>query len=71
MIGVTRVTIKVRDMIRLLEDDGWRWNSKRGKGSHRVYEHPTKPGIVVVPGQLGRDLPPGTEQSILKQAGLR
>jgi predicted RNA binding protein YcfA (HicA-like mRNA interferase family) len=64
-----RVPIKVRDMIRRLEDDGWLWD--RTRGSHRVYVHPTKSGIVVVPGKLGKDLPLGTERSILKQAGLR
>ncbi|MGQ0718569.1 MAG: type II toxin-antitoxin system HicA family toxin [Pseudonocardiales bacterium] len=40
-------------------------------GSHRVYSHPTKSGIVVLPGKLGKDLPLGTERSILRQAGLR
>ncbi|MGQ0777441.1 MAG: type II toxin-antitoxin system HicA family toxin [Pseudonocardiales bacterium] len=56
-------------MIRTLEADGWQW--ERTHGSHRVYVHPTKPGIVVVPDKLGKDLPLGTERSILKQAGLR
>jgi len=60
---------KVRDMIRALEADGWRW--ERTRGSHRVYSHPTKSGIVVVPGKLVKDLPLGTERSILRQAGLR
>lgn len=61
--------IKVRDIIRILEEDGWQW--ERTRGSHRVYSHPTKSGIVVVPVKLGKDLPLGTERSILKQAGLR
>ena len=61
--------IKVRDMIRVLEANGWVWS--RTRGSHRVYSHPVKPGIVVVPGKLDRDLPPGTERSIRRQAGLR
>lgn len=56
-------------MIRLLEADGWVW--ERTRGSHRVYNHPMKPGIVVVPGKLGKDLPLGTEWSVRKQAGLR
>jgi predicted RNA binding protein YcfA (HicA-like mRNA interferase family) len=60
---------KVRDIIGILEEDGWQW--ERTRGSHRVYSHPTKLGIVVVPGKLGKDLPLGTERSILKQAGLR
>ena len=60
---------KVGEIIKLIEDDGWVLD--RVKGSHRVYVHPTKSGIVVVPGKLSRDLPLGTERSILKQAGLR
>ena len=61
--------LTVRDMIRILEADGWVWN--RTRGSHRVYSHPVKPGIVVVPGKLGKDLPRGTERSIRRQAWLR
>jgi len=59
---------KVGEVIKMLEADGWVLN--RTRGSHRVYVHPDKPGIVVVPGKLSKDLPLGTERSILKQAGL-
>ena len=54
--------ITVRDMIRRLEADGWRW--ERTRGSHRVYSHPTKPGIVVVPGKLGKQLPAAIEVAL-------
>ena len=40
-------------------------------GSHRQYRHPTKPGIVTVAGHPGVDVPPGTLNSALKQAGLK
>jgi predicted RNA binding protein YcfA (HicA-like mRNA interferase family) len=40
--------MKVRDAIKLIEKDGWRL--KRTRGDHRVYTHPQKNGIVVVPG---------------------
>jgi predicted RNA binding protein YcfA (HicA-like mRNA interferase family) len=60
---------KVGEIIKLIEADGWVLD--RTKGSHRVYAHPVKPGVVVIPGRLSRDLPLGTERSILKQAGLR
>jgi len=35
--------------------------------------HPTKPGPLVVPagGKTGQDVPKGTLNSILKQAGLK
>ena len=59
---------KVRDAIRLVERDGWRHT--RTAGSHRIYHHPVKSGIVVIAGRPGIDLKPGTWQSILKQAGL-
>ena len=61
--------MKVRDVIKLIEKDGWMF--KRTRGDHRVYTHSTKPGIVVVPGHYGSDLAAGTLASILKQAGLK
>ena len=60
--------LKVRELLRMLEDDGWYLVTT--VGSHRQYKHPTKPGRVTVPGKMGRDLPIGTERSILTQAGL-
>ena len=59
----------VRDLIRLLEDDGW--TLVRTRGSHRQYKHEEKVGLVTVPGQMSDDLAPGTLNSILKQAGLK
>lgn len=53
----------------MLEDDGW--YLARTKGSHRQFKHPVKPGTVTVAGKPGLDLPPGTLNSILKQAGLK
>lgn len=61
--------LKVRDMIRKLEEDGWILD--RTRGSHRQFKHPTKPGIATVAGKPGDDLARGTEHSILKQAGLK
>jgi predicted RNA binding protein YcfA (HicA-like mRNA interferase family) len=61
--------MKVRDVLGKLQSDGW--IQVRMKGSHRVFSHPSKPGIVVVPGQPGNDIPIGTAQAILKQAGLK
>ncbi|HLT46017.1 MAG TPA: type II toxin-antitoxin system HicA family toxin [Rubricoccaceae bacterium] len=61
--------MKVRDVIKLIEQDGWR--HVKTKGSHRQFKHPNKPGKVTVAGKPGLDLPPGTLDSILKQAGLK
>ena len=96
----------VRELIKLIEDDGW-YHIKT-KGSHRqfivksiiiftlarlgnlvsasvwdcyslkcehifgfYYKHPTKKGKVTVPGKMGKDVPKGTHNSVLKQAGLK
>lgn len=61
--------MKVRDVIRLIENDGW--YLVRTKGSHRQFKHPDKPGIVTVSGNLGKEMPPGTLNSVLKQAQLK
>ena len=61
--------MKVRDVIRMLEADGWR--QVRVRGSHRQFHHSTKRGTVTVAGQPSIEVPPGTLSSILKQAGLK
>ncbi len=61
--------MKVREVTRLVEGDGWTLVATRG--SHRQYKHPTKPGRVTVAGKPSDDLAPGTLNSILKQAGLK
>lgn len=55
-------------LLRMLEDDGW--VQVRVKGSHHHFKHPAKPGLVTVPHPK-KDLPAGTVNSILKQAGLK
>jgi len=61
--------MKVRDVIKMIEADGWYLVAT--KGSHRQYKHPTKPGRVTIAGHLGDDLAAGTLNSILKQAQLK
>ncbi|HKP12787.1 MAG TPA: type II toxin-antitoxin system HicA family toxin [Blastocatellia bacterium] len=61
--------MKVRDVLKLLNEDGWHLVAT--EGSHRQYKHPTKRGRVTVPDKPNDDLPPGTLNSILKQAGLK
>lgn len=60
---------KVRDAIRIIEEQGW--YLVRTRGSHRQYRHPDKAGTVTIAGKLSDDLPRGTWASILKQAGLK
>lgn len=61
--------MKVREVLSLLEQDGWYLVATRG--SHRQFKHAAKPGRVTVAGKPSDDLAPGTLNSILKQAGLK
>jgi predicted RNA binding protein YcfA (HicA-like mRNA interferase family) len=61
--------MKVRDVIKMIEADGWRW--VRTSGSHHQYKHATKRGKVTVPGHPSDTLHPKTLASILNQAGLK
>jgi len=60
--------MKVREVIKRLINDGW--YEARQRGSHRVFKHPQKSGIVVVPGHFSDDIAIGTLKSIWKQAQL-
>ena len=60
--------MKVRDLLRKLENDGWLL--KNQEGSHRHYIHPTKSGKVTLAGKPGADVPVGTAKAIMKQAGI-
>jgi predicted RNA binding protein YcfA (HicA-like mRNA interferase family) len=60
--------MKVRDMIRLVENDGWVHIATRG--SHRQFKHPVKPGRVTIAGKPSDDIAPGTLNSVMKQAGM-
>ena len=61
--------MRVRDVIRLLEQNGWR--EVRSRGSHRHFKHPNERLIVTVPGNEGKELAPGTLNAILRKAGLK
>ncbi|HEY3458191.1 MAG TPA: type II toxin-antitoxin system HicA family toxin [Bryobacteraceae bacterium] len=62
------VLVKVRDILRLIDADGWRIVAQ--KGSHRQFKHAVKKGRVTVPGHPNDDLHPALEKSIRQQAQL-
>jgi predicted RNA binding protein YcfA (HicA-like mRNA interferase family) len=61
--------MKVKEIIKIIEQDGW--FMVRRKGSHRQYKHPNKTDLVTIAGHLNDDLAKGTLNSILKQANLK
>lgn len=56
--------MKALEVIKLLKANGW--YQGRQKGSHKIFKHPTKGGIVVVPDHSPKDVPPGTLNSNLE-----
>ncbi len=60
--------MKVRDLLRLIHEDGW--YLAETKGSHHQFKHAWKRGRVTVAGKPGDDVSIGTLKSVLRQAGL-
>ncbi len=60
--------MKVRDIIKIVEADGWRHIET--KGDHRLYKHHTKQGRVTIAGHSSDDVHPKTVGSILRQAQI-
>jgi len=60
--------MKVREVVKLLEADGW--YHLNTKGDHQQYKHPTKPGRVTVAGHPSDDIHPKTLASIFLQAQI-
>ena len=61
--------MKVSELLSLIEKDGW--FMVRQRGSHRQFHHSNKSGTVTVAGTPSIDVPRGTLNSVLKQAGLK
>jgi predicted RNA binding protein YcfA (HicA-like mRNA interferase family) len=61
--------MKVKELIKLIEKDDW--FLVRIKGSHRQFHHQTKSGTVTIAGKESVEVPIGTLNSVLKQAGLK
>ncbi|MBL8788446.1 MAG: type II toxin-antitoxin system HicA family toxin [Deltaproteobacteria bacterium] len=54
------------ELIRIATDHGWTLD--RIKGSHHLFTHPTRPGLVNIPHPR-KDIPIGTARCILRQIG--
>jgi predicted RNA binding protein YcfA (HicA-like mRNA interferase family) len=57
-----------RRMCKALEARGW--TLARIEGSHHVYTRDDSPRNIPVPVHGNRDLKPGTQRAIMRQAGL-
>lgn len=61
--------MKIKEVIRILEEDGWYYVHTRG--SHRKFHHPIKKGSVTVAGKPNSDIHPEILNSIIKQAQIK
>jgi predicted RNA binding protein YcfA (HicA-like mRNA interferase family) len=61
--------MKVRDILKRVEHDGWVLD--RIRGDHRQFVHPAKRGLVTISGHPSDEVHPKTLATILRQAGLK
>ncbi len=66
-MDVYHTHMKSAELVKALKAAGWVLD--RIRGSHHVFKHPARPGIIVVP-HLKKDLGTGLIAAIRKQAGL-
>ena len=62
------MTKKVKEVIRLLEINGWRHD--RTRGDHRIFKRVGAERSITVPGKDSEDMPIGVYRAILRQAKL-
>ena len=62
------MTKKVKEVILLLEMNGWHLD--RVRGSHRIFVKPGAGRPIPVPGKINQEMAEGTYRQILKEAGL-
>lgn len=62
------MAVKVRDLIRTLENAGW--HHVRTSGDHRVFKN-SEGRITVVSGKMADDVRPGTYRAVLRQTGIK
>lgn len=60
--------MKVREVVAVLEANGWRL--VRQRGSHRHFRHPDAPLVVTLAGKPSTTVPPGTLGNIRRSSGL-
>jgi len=60
--------MKGSELIRMIEKDGWYLVSH---SKHKKYQHPSKPGQLIIPFRGSKEIATGTANAILKRAGLK
>lgn len=70
MDTVSTVFVTVRDLIRVIEDDGWRLDPRVSDNDFRQFRHPRKHGTVTIVGELELFIAPNALRHVLQTARL-
>lgn len=62
--------MKVRDVVKALEADGWRFVRRGGRSSHRIYKKDGVQAEVSISGEDSKDVTPGQLQDVRRKSGL-
>lgn len=62
--------MKVGEVIRRLQEDGWTFARQGGRASHRVYKKDGVRAQVSIPGRDSDDVSPGVLSDIRRKSGL-
>ncbi len=63
--------MKYSELYRLLEQNGWEKRPGKRKGGHDKYVHPDFGYSIIAGRHVSQEVPNGTLNTILKQAGLK
>ncbi|MCL2203969.1 MAG: type II toxin-antitoxin system HicA family toxin [Defluviitaleaceae bacterium] len=63
--------MKFKEIEKFIKSDGWYRIKAKSGTSHRQYKHPTKSGKVTIAYHGSDEIPLGTVNNILRQAGLK
>lgn len=62
--------MKVRDVIKRLEENGWVFARRGGRSSHRIYKKDGVQAEVSISGEDSKDVTPGQLQDIRRKSGV-
>ncbi len=62
--------MKVREVIKRIEADGWIFARYGGRSSHRIYKKAGVTAEIAISGVASDDVSPGQLQSIRRKSGL-
>ena len=63
--------VKVKEVVRRIEEDGWVFVRRVGRASHRIFKKADVASEITVSGVDNDEMSPGQLQDIRRKSGLR